>query len=512
GILLHPTSLPGPGPCGDLGPAARSFVDWLEAAGQTLWQVLPLVPPGAGLSPYDSPAGSALGTHLVSVDDLVADGLLTPADLAGRPAGGPRVDRDALEGWHRPRVDRAARRLAADDPASIDEFAETHPWVEEYALLCTLTEATGARRGWRDLPAALRDRDPRALADARRRHRDGLRRHLAAQYLVHRQWQALRRHAHARGVSIIGDLPIFVSATGADTWAHRGLFLWGSGDPPCPDPVAGVPPDYFSPTGQRWGNPMYDWDAHRAQGFAWWTRRFRAILGLVDAVRVDHFRGFVAAWAIPADAPDARSGQWVPGPGRELFDAVARSVRTDPPPGVDPDAPLPIIAEDLGIITPDVEALRDGLSLPGMKILQFAFGGGADHPFLPHNWTHDRWVAYTGTHDNDTVRGWYDGTTESVRHHFRCYVARDGREPHWQLIRLLQSSTARWAITPLQDVLGLGSDARMNVPGSAEGNWSWRATELPEAAAWRLRDMVELYGRRPAPLRPAADPDDTPAI
>ncbi|MCK6503131.1 4-alpha-glucanotransferase [Myxococcota bacterium] len=501
GILLHPTSLPGPGPCGDLGQGALDFLDWLCEAGCTLWQVLPLGPTGGGFSPYDSPGTLALGTHLLSLERLVQDGLLPAQALGDRPpSAADRVDLEALEGWHAPRVARAARCLAQEAPAALDTFRQAQPWVDDWALFRAVTLAAGTQRGWWDLPAPLRDRTPAALEAARRELRPAVEEHVAAQVLVHRQWQALRKAATDRGVRLVGDVPIFVSGAGADTWAHRGLFRWvpGPDGVPVPDPVAGVPPDYFSPQGQRWGNPLYAWEAHRAQGWRWWRTRIRAALAACHDVRIDHFRGFCASWAVPADALDATSGAWTPGPGRELFDAVAADLRADPPAGLDPDQPLPIIAEDLGIITPDVEALRDGLGLPGMKILQFAFGGSVNHPFLPHTWAHDRWVAYTGTHDNDTAAGWYAATDEQSRDHFRRYVMRDGQEPHWQLIQPLLASVARWAIVPLQDVLGLGSQARMNVPGLGEGNWTWRTAPPPREAAWRLRGLVEVYGRGPS--------------
>ncbi|MCB9777293.1 MAG: 4-alpha-glucanotransferase [Alphaproteobacteria bacterium] len=506
GILLHPTSLPGPGPAGDLGAGAVRFLDWLQAAGQTLWQLLPLNPPGAGLSPYDSPSALALGTHLVSLEALVDQGLLDAAELAGRPTCPPgRVDAAALTGWHAQRVQRAAERLdPAADPALASILREIAPWAHDHALYMALTKAHPDSRGWWDLPAPLRDRHPDALARARETHAAEIRRHLHAQVLVHHQWARLRTQAHARGIQLVGDVPIFVSGGGVDTWVHRDLFLWGrdAAGGLRPDPVAGVPPDYFSPKGQRWGNPLYDWPAHADTDFAWWKARLRAVLAQVDAVRIDHFRGFVAAWHVPADAPDATTGGWQPGPGRALFDALAADLRADPPAalratGWSPDDALPVIAEDLGLITDDVHALRDGLELPGMKILQFAFGGGWDHPFLPQNYAHERWVAYTGTHDNDTVVGWYAAVDESVRDRMRRYLSRDGREPHWQLLHALHHSVARWAVAPLQDVLGLDSRARMNVPGEAEGNWLWRATDLPEHAARRLCELTETSGRRP---------------
>lgn len=489
GILLHPTSFAGPGPCGDLGPHAVRFLDWLAEAGCTLWQVLPLVPTGGGSSPYDSPGALALGTHLVSVDGLVQDGLLAPHEVLERPHRPHRVDAEALERWHAPLVDRAAARLAQHAPAEVAAFAEARPWARDWALFEALRAAhPGA--GWWAFPEALRDRQPEALARAREEHAEAIERELAAQLLVERQWLALRAEAHARGIRVVGDLPIFVSGTGCDTWVHRELFRWrrtAEGDWR-PDPIAGVPPDYFSPMGQCWGNPLYAWEQHAADGFAWWTARFRRTFELVDAVRVDHFRGFAAAWEIPAEVGDARQGEWRPGPGRALFDAVRAEL-----------GELPIVAEDLGVITPDVEALRDDLGVPGMKVLQFAFGGDPSHAFLPHTWTHPRWVVYTGTHDNDTALGWYRAADEATRHHLRVHTASDGSEPHWELLRLAWGSVGAWAIAPLQDVLGLGSEGRMNVPGLAQGNWSWRLPELPRAAAARLRQLSETFARTPAP-------------
>jgi len=488
GILLHPTSLPGAGPCGTLGRAAHGFLDWLQLAGCTLWQILPLNPTGGGFSPYDSPGSHALGTHLVCLERLVRDGLLAPHELNGRPDRPHRADPDAVASWHTPLVRLAAARLAQTHPAALAAFAEANPWVVDWALFEVLRERHPGD-GWWDFPPALRDAEPEAVCAARQSHASAIAVHVAAQVLVRRQWDALRVAAHERGIRIVGDLPIFVSGAGADTWLERDLFRyartaegrWQA------DPVAGVPPDYFAPEGQCWGNPLYDWAAHATSGFGWWTERFRATFAVVDAVRVDHFRGFAAAWEIPSSAGgDARRGSWEPGPGRALFDAVRDEL-----------GPLGIIAEDLGHITPDVEALRDDLGVPGMKVLQFAFGGSNDHAFLPHTWSHPRWVAYTGTHDNDTSLGWYRNTDEATRHRLRVYVGRDGHDAPWDLIRLAWSSTASWAITPLQDVLALGSEARMNTPGLAVGNWCWRAPELPTWAAERLRNLTDTFGRLP---------------
>lgn len=495
GILLHPTSLPGPGIAGDLGRGVDRFLDWLQSAGCTLWQVLPLVPPGAGFSPYDSPSATALGTHLLSLDLLVEDGLLPAAALDGRPAPGWRLDTSLVEGWKQPRIDQAADAFVARDPGALVAFAAEHPWVEDWALYVALRTAHDAD-GWQDFPAAVRDRRPPALAAARQTHAAAIRRAIAAQVLVHRQWARVRTEARRRNIQIIGDVPIFVSGGSCDVWVHRQLFR-GEVVPHGPsgmprwraNPVTGVPPDYFSPLGQRWGNPHYDWPAHEAEGFAWWLGRLRSVLAHCDLVRIDHFRGFAAAWEISADAPDATQGSWQEAPGAALFSAVEEAL-----------GGLPYIAEDLGVITPDVEALRDGLELPGMKVLQFAWGGNPHHPFLPHMYDHPRWVAYTGTHDTDTAVGWYQSADPKEQHRLRVYCGRDGSEPGWDLVRLAWASTADFAIAPLQDVLGLDSSWRMNVPGEAEGNWGFRAPDLPSWAADRLRSMAEAYGRLPPSL------------
>lgn len=404
------------------------------------------------------------------------------------------MDRAALRGWHAPRVAWAADRLARWDPGAVHAFATDNPWARDAARHTALCAAHGVP-DWRSLPPRLRDRDPEALADADATHGRAISADLAAQLLFERQWRGVRAAARDRGVRIVGDVPIFVGTGSADVWARRDHFRGSEGAGGwSPDPVTGVPPDYFSPGGQRWGNPHYAWPAHASSGFAWWVDRFRRAFSLADVVRVDHFRGFAAAWEIPASASDATGGAWAPAPGDALFRAVRAALGS-----------LPLIAEDLGEITPDVEALRDRLGLPGMKILQFAFGGDADHPFLPHTWGHTAWAAYTGTHDNDTAAGWYATAGDRARHRYRVYTGRDGSEPGWDLIRLAWSSVARLAITPMQDVLGLGSVARMNTPGVPDGNWLWRAPGLPSAAASRLRALAAAYGRLPRTAQ-----DDTP--
>ncbi|MCB9766270.1 MAG: 4-alpha-glucanotransferase [Alphaproteobacteria bacterium] len=478
GILLHPTSLPSPGPIGDLGPMAHRFVDWLAEAGCSIWQLLPLNPTGPGYCPYASPSAFACEPRLISLELLAADGLLHKDELADRPPAGSAIGGPAVEAWKLPRLHLAADRLAAAEPDALAEYTAEEPWAADWALFAALSEVHAS--GWWGWPdAGLRHRDPDALAQARAQLKPQVDRHLALQVIFDRQWAALKERASRSGVEIIGDIPIFVSGEGADTWAHRDLFRMDADGNLAVK--AGVPPDYFSPTGQLWGNPHYDWPAHAATGFAWWKARFDRVMRHCHRVRVDHFRGFAAAWAVPADAETAIDGAWSPGPGRALFDAVGD---------------LPLIAEDLGVITPDVEALRDDIGAPGMKILQFGFGDTADHPFLPHNYTR-RCVVYTGTHDNDTSRGWYDTAPEPARHRFRVYAARDGADVSWDLIRLAWASVADDAIAPMQDVLSLGSEARMNVPGEVDGNWIWRMSGIPDHTAQRLRGLAWAYGRLP---------------
>lgn len=457
------------------------FLDWLAEAKCSLWQTLPLNPPGGGFSPYGSPSSFAGAIHLISLDQLVADGLLRVHELDGRPHNPHWVDVDALDHWHTPLVYRAARRLCDESPGLIDQFCQANPWAMDWALFALIREQHGVD-GWWQFPENLRYRDGDALAHVRDQHMHRIEELLAAQLLFERQWSAVRSAAHARGIEIVGDLPIFVAGDGCDTWVDRHLFRWNQHDRP--DPVSGAPPDAFSAVGQRWGNPLYNWPAHFDSNFGWWTARFQAVFSRVDHVRVDHFRGFAAAWEIPADAEDARSGHWGEGPGAALFDAVRHNL-----------GHLPLIAEDLGIITPDVEALRERLGIPGMKVLQFAFGEDANHAYLPHNFEGSRWVAYTGTHDNDTALGWYRSAPEHVQHRYRVYCARDGSDPGWDLTRLAWSSTAQWAITPLQDVLNLGGEARMNTPGVAAGNWRWRTPDLPIHTAHRIAELNWVFGR-----------------
>jgi 4-alpha-glucanotransferase len=493
GILLHPTSLAGPYGIGDLGPSAHAWIDTLVRANQTWWQMLPVGPTGFGESPYQSYSTFAGNLNLLSPDLLIRDGLLRADDVAGHGFPNDRVDYAAVEPFKLGLVRRAYAVYRGGSAnhlrAAYDEFLhERRTWVGDYALFMAVKDAHGGRP-WYEWPAGLRGREAGALASARHELADAVGLHLFGQFLFFRQWQGLRQYAREKGIRLIGDVPIFVAGDSADVWAYPEGYLLDADRRP--RVVAGVPPDYFARTGQLWGNPHYDWDAMRRTGFAWWVARLRATLDLVDLVRLDHFRGFLAAWQVPAGELTAVNGRWVPGPGEELFAALEADL-----------GGLPFIAEDLGEITPDVYALRDALGLPGMKVLQFAFDKPTN-PFLPHNYT-PNCVAYTGTHDNDTTRGWYATVPATERDYYRRYVARDGSDVAWDLIRLAWSSAADLAIAPLQDVLDLGTEARMNVPGTPGGNWRWRVPPgLPDGwALGRLIEMTEVYGRTPVARDP----------
>jgi 4-alpha-glucanotransferase len=488
GILLHPTSLPGDG-VGDLGPEAHAFVDWLADAGQSLWQVLPLVATGEGGSPYNALSAFAGNTALLSPRLLHDDGLLE-ADEIECPGDVPGacVDFGSVGRWKDRLLKRAHGAFRAGwTPALANAFTEYREanasWLEDWTLFRALRDEHGAA-SWAEWPADLRRRDPEALTRIRDRLRDDVDRHAFGQFLFDRQWSALREHAHSRGIQIVGDVPIFVAYDSADVWANPDLFeLDERGRPTV---VSGVPPDYFSETGQRWGNPLYRWEVMERDGYAWWVARFRRTLEMVDVVRIDHFRGFESYWEIPAEEETAVNGRWVPGPAHGFFHALERAL-----------GPLPLIAEDLGIITPEVDTLREELGLPGMRVLQFAFGeDDAKNPHLPANYPAET-VAYTGTHDNDTAAGWYHAAKADERGRLRKVTDAAEREIHWGMAEVVLRSGADVAILPLQDVLGLGSDARMNTPGTTEGNWQWRLDEgalTPELAA-RLRELTRASGR-----------------
>ncbi len=486
GLLLHPSSLPGPFACGDLGPAAEAFVDFLAAAGQSLWQVLPLGPTGFGDSPYQCFSAFAGNPLLVSPQRLVEDGLLTSNDLARLPARqSAAIDYGAAAAGAALLTGMLAERLPTHALAGeFEAYRARTPWLSDFARFMAIREAHDGAR-WCDWPAPLRTRKPAAMLEAARTLAPRVRAHEAMQWAFARQWTRLRTYAHARGVAILGDAPIFVAYDSADVWAHRELFaLDNTGQPTA---VAGVPPDYFSETGQLWGNPLYRWDAHAADGFAWWRARLAALTAVVDRVRLDHFIGFVRHWEVPTTAPDARSGRWQPGPGEALFRAIERELGA-----------LPLVAEDLGETNAEVAALRDRLGLPGMRVLQFAFGSGATNLFLPHHHVPNS-VVYTGTHDNDTTHGWWAGLDERERHSAREYLGPGSGDIAWDLIRLGMASVADTFVAPVQDVLSLGSEARLNLPGSGSGHWAWRLDDsLPHAPlAERLRSLTATYDRIP---------------
>jgi 4-alpha-glucanotransferase len=499
GVLLHITSLPGPHGSGDLGAQARHFIDWLVSAGQRLWQVLPLAGIGPGNSPYMSNSAFAGNPLLVDLHELHAQGWLDAADLHPVPGmDAAAVDYAVVHPFRMDRLAKAALAFAErGSPAQREDFerfvAEHASWLPDYALFMSLCEAH-AWRDWCDWEPALARREPEAMAAARVRHAARLHFWTFCQWRFFRQWAALRAYAHQRGVQIVGDTPIFIAYLSAEVWAHPHLFElddsphnWGR-----PTVVAGVPPDFFSASGQRWGNPLYRWAEHAKDGYAWWVERVRRTFELVDIVRIDHFRGFAAHWEIPAGEPTAVHGRWVPGPGAALFQAIAHAL-----------GPMPIIAEDLGVITPDVDALRKQFAFPGMRILQFAFAGDASDRFLPHNHEPDS-VVYTGTHDNDTVAGWWATATDHERHHARGYLATDGHDMPWTLIRAAMMSVADTCVHPMQDVLALPTECRMNYPGQESGWWRWRLqwSQVHPWHAERLADLARLYGRQPP--RPAA--------
>lgn len=491
GLLLHPTSFPGRFGIGDLGAEAYRWVDFLKSADQTLWQILPLGPTGYGDSPYQCFSAFAGNPFLISPERLVEDGLLTKADLETAPNFPiDKVDFGPVIIFKLALLDRAYElyKRGAGNAAVRAEFEqfkqEQKYWLNDFALFMALKEAHGGAV-WSTWELDLVTREAAALEAAYKQYADAVESQRLRQFLFFRQWKAVREYAHQAGISIIGDIPIFVAYDSSDVWQRPELFYLDEHGKPTV--VAGVPPDYFSRTGQLWGNPLYRWDVLKQQGYAWWIERFRATLGFVDIVRVDHFRGFEAYWEIPYGMPTAEVGQWVKGPNADFFKAVQAAM-----------GDLPIIAEDLGVVTPEMEALRDGFNLPGMKVLQFAFSSDATDPFMPHNFVRNC-VVYTGTHDNDTTRGWYENSsTEKERDLARRYLGRDGSDIAWDLIRTAFASVANTAVAPLQDALDLGTEARMNLPGRPSGNWGWRFLpgQLTPQIRDRLKELTWLYGRK----------------
>lgn len=485
GVLLHPSSLPGWGGIGALGDEARRFADLLADMGMSSWQMLPLTPPGSGNSPYSAFSAFAGNPLLIDCRELAREGDL-PVSIHRSRTVQQRVDFRAVAHSKQALLRRAAETfLASGRSQRMEEFwhfCDSTPWLHEYALF---KAAKRHFRGisWHRWPADIALHTAGACQALSREQGEeiGVQKYLQWQFF--RQWHTLREHAAGRGIACIGDLPLFVAYDSADVWSRRELFLLDEGGRPTS--VAGVPPDYFSATGQLWGNPLYDWLTLKERGYDWWIDRFRHMLRMFHTVRIDHFRGFEAAWHVPAGEKTAVRGTWVAGPGRELFDAVGAAL-----------GPLSIIAEDLGVITPQVEELRERCGFPGMKILQFAFDSGPKNPYLPHNHVKNC-VIYPGTHDNDTTRGWWDGLGPKQRRGVREYLGCPDEEAPQAVLRAALMSVANTAIIPFQDLLGLGSESRMNIPGTASDNWEWRFcwSMVPAGLAPKVRALVERYGR-----------------
>ena len=493
GILLHPTSLPGPYGIGDIGSTAHRWIDFLSKSGCGLWQILPLGPTGYGDSPYQCFSSFAGNPYLISPDALLKDDLLHPDDLFDRPSfPNDHVDFGEVIPWKLGVLDRSFIRYQHSHSdlfkTEMEDFRiKQSAWLEDFALFMALKEIHGGEP-WHTWEKPLRIRQPEALSDARQRYDVAIQRQIYRQFIFFRQWSKLRAHAHENHVQIIGDIPIFVAHDSADVWSNPHLFhLDESGKPTV---VAGVPPDYFAPTGQLWGNPLYRWEVHASDGYAWWLERIKSTLDHVDIIRIDHFRGFAGYWEVPGTAKTAEFGRWAPGPGKDFFQSIRQSL-----------GDLPIIAEDLGVITPDVEDMRDSFYLPGMRILQFGFDSTPQDPFLPHNFPVNC-VVYTGTHDNDTALGWFNRVPEKDKAFYRSYLDRDGSNVSWDLIRGVWSSVAIFGLAPMQDFLSLGNEARMNYPGNPSGNWTWRmpknyqSLELQE----KIKELNYFYSRLNAPV------------
>jgi 4-alpha-glucanotransferase len=490
GIILHPTSLPGPDGIGDLGPEAYRWIDFLHRSGCQLWQVLPLGPTGYADSPYQCFSAFAGNPYLVSATTLLDQGLLTKEDLADRPNFPiEKVDYGPVIEWKiillRRCFDNFQTQGSPKLQAEFDAFKVEHKdWLAPYATFMAIKQSQGGV-SWSEWPEALRKQEKNALTKFIKESTQAIEFQSFQQFIFHRQWRALRDYAHQKDIRIIGDIPIFVAYDSADVWMNKELFYLDEHG--LPEVVAGVPPDYFSETGQLWGNPLYKWDVHQANGYQWWLARMRAVLNQVDIVRLDHFRGFEAYWEVPFGNETAVEGRWVSGPGEDFFRVVKEKL-----------GELPIIAEDLGVITQPVKQMRDNFNLPGMKILQFAFASDPDDDFLPHNYPVNC-VAYTGTHDNNTTRGWYESAPEREQDFCRRYLARSGHDITWSMIRALWKSVAAWVLAPMQDIISLSYWARMNFPGTASGNWYWRMhpDAINEGLIDRLHETNYLYGRLP---------------
>jgi 4-alpha-glucanotransferase len=502
GILLHVSSLPSYGGIGDLGPAAHDFVGFLAKAKQHVWQVLPLCPTGYGSSPYAGSSAFAGNPYLISLEFLSDWGWVAGDRIAGLAGRGGNADFDGVEAQKIPLLYEAAGNFLDRGPQEeklagqwkeFEEFcAAEASWLIDYAFYAELRRQfnTGAWTAW---PEPIRRRNPQALAQIAAKHGRALAQEQVLQFAFAKQWSDLRKAGAEHGIRILGDVAIFVNMDSADVWIHPDLFELD--DDLKPIRIAGVPPDYFSPTGQRWGNPLYRWDVLAESGFDWWVERIRRACSLYDIVRLDHFRGFEAYWSIPAEDETAINGEWVKAPGQQLFKALESAL-----------GPLPLVAEDLGLITPEVDALRLNNNMPGMRVLQFGFGDKAAHNHLPHSFVPCT-VAYTGTHDNDTTQGWWDAAGGFERSAVEAYVGQVDNHPVWPLIRVAEASVAQLAIVPVQDLLGLGSESRMNTPAVSSGNWSWRAPEACWTAelADHLARVVEVTDRDNDPLGQPAE-------
>lgn len=490
GVLAHPTSFPSPYGIGDLGSGAYDFIDFLAASGQHLWQVLPLGPTSYGDSPYQGFSAFAGQPLLISPDKLKEYGLLQQRDLTEIPAWDPKL---VDYGWvlvyktelFKKAFSNFSYMQGTPLASEFHDFCNRHAyWLNDYALFMALKDLHGGKC-WLEWETPYLSPDPGFRWELEEKMREEIDYYKFLQFLFDRQWNALKQYANDRGIAVIGDIPIFVALDSADVWANKGLFQLDSTGHPTR--VAGVPPDYFSATGQLWGNPLYNWDAHRNENYRWWIARIRHQTMLTDYLRIDHFRGFESYWSVPARDDTAIGGTWMPGPGADLFYAIQRELGED----------LPIFAEDLGVITPEVERLRDQFQFPGMKILQFAFQDTGESSYHPHNLTSANCLCYTGTHDNDTTLGWYESLPEASKEKLEKYANSDGTAISLDLIRLCLGSIARYAIYPIQDLLKLDTKARMNTPGVPAGNWCFRYQEedlTPEISRWLL-DTTRLFGR-----------------
>jgi 4-alpha-glucanotransferase len=492
GILMHPTSLPGKYGIGTLGKAAIEFIDFLVKAKQQYWQILPLGPTGYADSPYQCFSSHAGNPNLIDLDILVKARLLEAEDLGGLPGfSNEKVDFEAIQNSRLPLLKKAFQsfNLYADDTEKLafrNFLKEQSKWINDYSLFRAI-KANRDQKPWYQWEDPLKKREPEAIMAIQTMMHEEIDFHKFMQFIFFKQWTTVREYAFTHRIKIIGDIPLYVALDSADAWANPGIFEFDQNLNPIR--VGGVPPDYFSATGQLWGNPLFRWDVLKETGYRWWIDRIRTNLYLYDFIRIDHFRGFAAYWAVPYGDKTAVRGEWINCPGKEFFEAMRKEF-----------GDLPIIAEDLGVITPDVEELRDGFGLPGMKILQFAFDSSEANDYLPHNYVKNC-IVYTGTHDNDTVTGWFKQATNDDRKHVLEYLNSTDHEIHWSFIRLAWASVAYTAIVPMQDLLGLDTTARMNLPGTTQNNWQWRAMPgvFTQELAAKLAHLTELYGRTAKP-------------